>query len=92
MVDAKPLNTIVTGPDYVAVDAVGSTIMGFDAAAIGHIRKAHEMGLGTMKGIEVVGTPIEEVQFAAQPIPEGARQTGGENNSWESRLGQKLPV
>jgi uncharacterized protein (DUF362 family) len=65
MVDAKPLNTIVAGLDYVAVDAVGSTIMGFDAAAIGHIRKAHEKGLGSMKGIEVVGTSIKEVQFAA---------------------------
>jgi uncharacterized protein (DUF362 family) len=92
MVDAKPLNTIVAGSDYVAVDAVASTIMGFDAAAIGHIRKAHEKGLGTMKGIEVVGTSIEEVQFAAKPIPEGARQKGGENNSWESQPGQKLPA
>lgn len=92
MVDAKLLNTIVAGPDYVAVDAVASTIMGFDAAAIGHIRKAHEKGLGTMKGIEVVGTSIGEVQFAAKPIPEAARQKGGENNSWESLLGQKLPA
>jgi uncharacterized protein (DUF362 family) len=92
IVDAKPLNTLVAGPDYVAVDAVASTIMGFDAAAIGHIRKAHEKGLGTMKGIEVVGTSIEEVQFAAKPIPEAARQKGGENNNWESRLGQKLPT
>jgi uncharacterized protein (DUF362 family) len=92
MVDAKPLNTIVAGPDYVAVDAVGTTIMGFDAAAIGHIRKAHERGIGNMKCIEVVGTSIEEVQFAAKPIPEAARQKGGENNSWESKPGQKLPV
>ncbi len=92
MVDAKPLNTIVAGPDYVAVDTVGTTIMGFDAAAIGHIRKAHEKGLGSMKGIEVVGTSIEEVQFAAKPMPEAARQKGGENNSWESLLGQKLPA
>jgi uncharacterized protein (DUF362 family) len=92
MVDAKPVNTIVAGPDFVAVDTVGTTIMGFDAAAIGHIRKAHEKGLGTMKGIEVVGTPIAEVQFAAKPVPEAARQKGGENNSWESRLGQKLPT
>jgi uncharacterized protein (DUF362 family) len=91
-VDAKPLNVIVAGPDYVAVDAVGTTIMGFDAAAIGHIRKAHEKGLGSMKGIEVVGTPIEKVQFAAKPIPEAARQKGGENNSWESLVGRKLPV
>jgi uncharacterized protein (DUF362 family) len=91
-VDAKQLNTIVAGPDYVAVDAVGTTIMGFDAAAIGHIRKAHEKGLGSMKGIEVLGTPIEKVQFAAKPIPEAARQKGGENNSWDSMVGRKLPV
>ncbi|NIQ38131.1 MAG: DUF362 domain-containing protein [Proteobacteria bacterium] len=91
-VDAKPVNTIVAGPDYVAVDTVATTIMGFDAAAIGHIRKAHEMGLGTMKGIEVVGNTIGDVQFAAKPIPEAARQTGGENNSWESRLGQEIPT
>jgi len=45
-----------------------------------------------MKGIEVVGTSIEEVQFAAKPIPEPARQKGGENNSWESQPGQKLPA
>ncbi len=92
MVDAQPMNTIVAGPDYVAVDAVGTTIMGFDAAAIGHIRKAHEKGLGSMKGIEVVGTPIEKVQFAAKPVPEAARQKGGENNSWESLIGRKLPA
>ena len=92
MVDAQPVNVIVAGPDYVAVDTVGSTVMGFDAAAIGHIRKAHEKGLGSMKGIEVVGTSIEKVQFAAKPIPEKARQKGGENNSWESQVGRKLPV
>lgn len=91
-VDAKMVNCIVAGADYVAVDTVGTTIMGFDAAAIGHIRKGDKMGLGSMKGIEVVGTSIEKVQFAAKPVPEGARQTGGENASWESKLGQKLPA
>jgi hypothetical protein len=40
----------------------------------------------------VVGTSIEKVQVAAKPIPEAARQKGGENNNWESRLGQKLPT
>jgi len=92
MVDAEKVNCIVAGQDYVAVDTVGTTIMGFDAAAIGHIRKAHEMGLGTMKGIEVVGNRISDVQFAAKPVPEAVRQKGGENNSWESRLGQRLPA
>jgi uncharacterized protein (DUF362 family) len=91
-VDAKKLNCILAGPDYVAVDAVGATIMGFDAAAIGQIRKGHELDLGTMKGIEVVGNSISDVQFAAKPVPEAARQKGGENNSWESQLGRKLPT
>lgn len=92
MVDAEKVNCIVAGADYVAVDTVGTTIMGFDAAGIGHIRKANEMGLGTMKGIEVVGTPIADVQFAGKPVPEAARQKGGENLSWESQLGRPLPV
>jgi uncharacterized protein (DUF362 family) len=90
-VNGKAVNTIVAGPDYVAVDTVGTTIMGFDAASIGHIRKANEMGLGTMKGIEVVGTPISDVQFAAEPVPEPARQHGGEIQDWTSQLGRKLP-
>ncbi len=91
-VEARPLNTIVAGPDYVAVDTVAATVMGFDAAAIGQIRKAHGAGLGTMKGIEVVGTAIKDVQFAAKPTPPGKRRAGGENNSWDSRIGQKLPT
>lgn len=91
-VDAKKLNCILAGPDYVAVDTVGTTIMGFDAAAIGHIRIANKMHLGTMKGIEVVGNSISDVQFAAKPIPKAARQKGGEIISWESKLGQGLPT
>lgn len=90
-VDAKKLNCILAGPDYVAVDTVGATIMGFDAAAIGQIRKGNQIGLGTMKGIEVVGNSISDVQFAAKPIPKAARQKGGENTNWESQLGRKLP-
>ena len=91
-VNAKKLNCIVAGPDYVAVDTVGTTIMGFDAPAIGHIRKGAEMDIGTMKGIEVVGNAISDVQFAATPVPEAARQKGGENTDWNSQLGRKLPT
>jgi len=91
-VDAKKLNCILAGPDYVAVDTVGTTIMGFEAAAIGQIRKGNKMGLGTMTGIEVVGNSISDVQFAAKPIPKAARQKGGENTNWESQLGRKLPT
>jgi len=89
--EAKPLNCVLAGSDYVALDAVGATVMGFDAAAIGSIRKGHKIGLGTMKGIEVVGTSIADVQFGAKPVAEGARQHGGEVQDWTSQFGRKLP-
>jgi hypothetical protein len=37
---------IAAGPDLVAVDAVTAKMMGFDPMSIGHIRLAHERGLG----------------------------------------------
>ncbi|MEW6262199.1 MAG: DUF362 domain-containing protein [Thermodesulfobacteriota bacterium] len=89
--EAVPLNTILVGRDYVALDAVGTTVMGFDAGAIGYIRKAHKTGLGTMKDIDVVGTPIKDIQFAAKPVAEGARQHGGEVTDWTSKMGRTLP-
>jgi uncharacterized protein (DUF362 family) len=90
--EAKPLNCVVAGSDYVALDAVGATVMGWDASAIGSIRKGHGMGLGAMKGIEVLGTSISEIQFAAKPVAEGARQHGGEVTNWETQLGRALPA
>jgi len=40
------MNTIIAGADFVAVDAVGAYVMGFDPMQINHIRYCHEMGLG----------------------------------------------
>jgi uncharacterized protein (DUF362 family) len=61
----KDFNVILAGKDPVAVDAVGSTIMGFDAQHdIPMLRGAEMAGLGvaTLKEIDVVGTPIGKVQ------------------------------
>ncbi len=61
----KDFNVIIAGKDPVAVDAVGATIMGFDAKHdIPMLRGAEMAGLGvaTLGQIEVVGTPIEKMK------------------------------
>jgi uncharacterized protein (DUF362 family) len=61
----KDFNVILAGKDPVAVDTVGSTIMGFDARHdIPMLRGAEMAGLGvaTLEQIDVVGTPIGKVQ------------------------------
>ncbi len=61
----KDFNVILAGKDPVAVDTVGSTIMGFDARHdIPMLRGAEMAGLGvaSVGQIDVVGTPIGKVQ------------------------------
>jgi uncharacterized protein (DUF362 family) len=61
----KDFNVIIAGKDPVAVDTVGSTIMGFDAKHdIPMLRGAEMAGLGvaTLEQIEVIGTAIEKVR------------------------------
>jgi uncharacterized protein (DUF362 family) len=61
----KDFNVILAGKDPVAVDTVGSTIMGFDAKHdIPMLRGAEMAGLGvaSLEQIDVVGTPIGKVQ------------------------------
>jgi uncharacterized protein (DUF362 family) len=61
----KDFNVILAGKDPVAVDTVGSTIMGFDARhEIPMLRGAEMAGLGTstLNQIDVIGTPIGKVQ------------------------------
>ncbi len=60
--DPVKMDTIIGGSDVVAVDATGSRVMGIDPQEIGHIRVAHERGLGEMYNIEVVGDGIEAVR------------------------------
>ncbi len=50
-------NVILASADQVAIDAVASKMMGFDPMSIGHVRIAHQEGLGTgdPREIEIVG-------------------------------------
>ncbi len=58
-------NYMLAGSDCVAIDAVAAKMMGFDPMEIPYIRMAHEAGLGTGKveEIDVVGEPIEHINF-----------------------------
>ena len=62
--DAVDMGVIIAGTDVVSVDAVASSIMGFEPSEIPHIRLAALRRLGEMdlKKIEVRGASISEVQ------------------------------
>lgn len=65
----KP-NIVLAGYDMVAVDAVGTRILGMDPAKILHIAWASQRGLGenSLDGIEVVGSSIADVQVRCNPL------------------------
>ena len=69
--DAAPVhhNLILAGANGVAVDAVGSAIMGFDPAGIKHLRIAVQRGLGMIDtdSIWIRGNEIEEAKRPFRP-------------------------
>lgn len=64
--DADPvvMNTILAGRDLVALDAVGTAIMGIEPARIPYLAYARYKNLGVidLDAIQIVGTPIADIQ------------------------------
>jgi uncharacterized protein (DUF362 family) len=62
--DPVPMGLIIAGKDPVAVDAVGTKIMGFETSDNGCIAAAEDRSIGTgdLSKIEVVGEPIDKVK------------------------------
>ena len=58
------MNLIIAGRDMVAVDTVGSAVMGIDPKRVKYLKLAEERGLGVsnIREIEVLGQRIEDVQ------------------------------
>lgn len=58
------MNLVIAGTDPVAVDAVGTAIMGMEPENIKHLRLAEKRGLGTcsLDHIQVLGEPVEKVR------------------------------
>jgi uncharacterized protein (DUF362 family) len=59
------------GADFVAVDAVAATVLGFDPHDVGYLVYAARDGYGTMDlaGIGVAGSQIAEARFPLEPAP-----------------------
>jgi len=57
------MNVVLAGVDMVAVDAVGSAVMGLDPSTVRHIQMAagRGLGVGDLGQINVIGEPIQRV-------------------------------
>lgn len=71
--NAVRMNTIIAGADYVAVDAVGAYVMGFDPMKVNHIRYCHEIGLGEadLKKITILGENLDSIRREFRPAIPG---------------------
>lgn len=84
---AVSMDVIVAGPDPVAVDAVGTEIMGFQKESMGISRMAMAYGLGSYEKTTVttVGAPYEKVIRQFEVVPKQLRAPGGyaDVHGWE---------
>jgi uncharacterized protein (DUF362 family) len=57
------MDLIIAGEDPVAVDTIGSKIIGFDQNTVKYLTYAEKKGLGTaeLEKIEIIGKQIPEV-------------------------------
>jgi uncharacterized protein (DUF362 family) len=62
---------LIAGFDPVAVDSVGSAVMGFNPKKIVHLDLASKKGLGTnnLEEIAFVGENLKDVKLACNPMP-----------------------
>ena len=58
------MNLVIAGIDPVAVDTVGTTIMGIEPSEVKHLVLAEKKGLGTcnLENITILGDSIEKVK------------------------------
>jgi len=58
------MNLVIAGTDPVAVDAVGTAVMGIEPTEVKHLVLAEKKGLGTCKleEITILGESIENVK------------------------------
>ena len=73
----------IAGTDFLAADAVGIFLMGFDLSEIGYLYYCHEAGLGEgdIRKIEILGEN-----------PEEHRRRFKRHSSWEEQLNWKIPA
>ncbi len=67
----REANLVIAGEDIVAVDAVGTRVMGFDPKKILHIGYAEEKGLGKaeLSEIRIIGGKMKDLETRCNPSP-----------------------
>ena len=62
--DPVPMGLIIAGMDYVAVDTVGSAVMGYSPRECKYLQYAAQKGLGTcdLSEIDIAGVSIDDVK------------------------------
>lgn len=83
--DPVPMDMVIGGADSVAVDAIMVEVMGFKPENYGTIRLGEQFGLGTYKGIKVLGQQVFEVARQFIPVYANRRYPGkwGEVIGWD---------
>jgi uncharacterized protein (DUF362 family) len=85
--DPVPMDLVIAGPDPVAVDAVGTELMGIPKESIGTTRMAKDYGIGTYEGtkVKVVGDSFEKILRQFDPVPKKFRFPGsfGDVYGWD---------
>ncbi len=68
-----PLNSVLVGTDFVATDAVGAAMMGFDPLEVNHLRYCREMDLGRadIDHIQIVGEDLNVLRRPFRPAVPG---------------------
>jgi len=73
---------VITGNDCVAVDTIGTSVMGFAPERFGYLKRGEEIGLGTMKDINVVGEKVEDVMIMYKEAPAHAPGSWADVKGW----------
>ena len=82
---------VITGNDCVAVDCIGSAVMGFMPERLGYLKRGEEIGLGTTQDIEVVGESVEDVMIMYAEPPEHAPGVWCDVQDWYLPWPQPIP-
>lgn len=94
----RPLGLILASADAVAVDAVAQTIVGLEPLRVWTTYYAHEkrLGVGDLKGIEILGENLEAVRAHGFRLPPAAGEMMGRVPApvtrWATRHLQAQPV
>jgi uncharacterized protein (DUF362 family) len=67
---------VICGKDCVAVDTIGSAVVGFNPVRLGYLKRGEEIGLGERENIDVRYVKRDGLGIIRRPIVEGGIEKG----------------